>query len=386
MKRILPGLLVIPFLTALAYACSPPVTPGPAVSPPAKSAAQTGPEWKQKWDKVVRAAEKEGQLTLYTSIGTSARDVVLKGMKEKFGLGVEFVTGRGAEVAEKAVSEQRAGLYLADAFIIGSVNIITNLKPPKVVQPIEPFLILPEVKDPKAWVGGGLPFAEKDRVGFGIAASWDTYVTVNLDYIKKEEIVSYYDLLKPGYKGKIAMFDPIRGGTGQAAVAHMVYVLGDVEGKKLIQGLAKQQPVITNDYRQLTEWVARGKYPIGIGTRVTETTDFVKLGVPLHVVRVKEGGKIGTAGGTLAVSVKPAHPNAAALFVNWILSKEGGTLFQKGYANPSGREDVPKDANDPHVVRSGEKLYIETEETIMHKDSLVPWSKQVFAPLMGGAK
>ncbi|MDZ4246631.1 MAG: extracellular solute-binding protein, partial [Dehalococcoidia bacterium] len=248
-----PQIVVTP--APMRTATPPPVTaPRPTTTQP-PAAGPTTPEWQQKWDKAVEGAKKEGQLNLYTSIGTSARQVIAKEMKEKYGVNAEFVTGRGAEVAEKVVTEQRAGIYEADAFIIGSVNIITNLKPVNAAQPMAPFLLLPEVTNPENWLGGQMQWAESDHIGFGIVASWDTYITVNTDFIKEDEITSYKDLTKPEYKGKIAMFDPLRGGTGQAAVAHIVYVLGDTEGKKVLKGLAQQDLTFTNDYRQLVEWV-----------------------------------------------------------------------------------------------------------------------------------
>jgi len=369
----------VPMMTATPRPVSP---PRPVATQPTKAAATT-PAWQQRWDKVIAAAKKEKELNLYSSVGSSARQAITKGMKDTFGINVEFVIGRGSQISEKITAEARAGKYLADAIIIGSVNIIHNVKPSGILKPIEPSLILPEILDPKVWVGGKLPFAEKDNIGFGIVASWDTYITVNTDMIAKDEITSYYDLTKPKYKGKIALFDPLRGGTGQAAVAHIVYAMGDEEGKKVLKGLAANEPIITNNYRQLTEWIAREKYPIGIGCRVTETNDFIKLGAPLTTVRVKEGGKIGTAGGTLALTKQPPHPNAQIVFTNWILSKKGGIIFQKGFSNPSARLDVPKSPDNQHVVREGEKFYIEDEDSINAKVGLVPWSKWLFGPLMG---
>ncbi len=375
-------LLMVMLLGAVAAACSAaPSTPGggPAKGPDTapRPAAQ-----QDRWTAVVEAARKEGTVTVYSTAGTDARKEVEAGMQEKFGIKVEFVVGRGAEVAQRAITENRAGINLVDAFVVGSTVIISSIKPNNLAAPIESVLILPEVKDPKAWLGGKLPFAEKDRVGINISASYDTYVSFNTDMVKEGEIASYYDVLNPKFREKIAMFDPVISGSGQAAIGHIDYVLGKDKGRQFIRDLAKQRPVISANYRQLAEWLARGKYAVAIGSRVEETTEFRKLGSPIALARPKEGGKIGSAGGSLAAAARPAHPNAMLVFVNWILGQEGGTRFQRGFANPSARLDVVKAEGDPYVVRPGEKFYIEDEETIDLKTATALFSKEVFGPLM----
>ena len=59
------------------------------------------------------------------------------------------------------------------------------------------------------------------------------------------------------------------------------------------------------------------------------------------------------------------HPNATTVFVNWLLSKEGQTLFIKGFGNPSARADVTGEGLNPLLFpQPGEKIYPETEEVI----------------------
>ena len=70
----------------------------------------------------------------------------------------------------------------------------------------------------------------------------------------------------------------------------------------------------------------------------------------------KEGVNLSSAFGSLAMMNRAPHPNAAKVFINWLLSREGQTLFQKvmtipGDARDSRRIDVPKDhipADDQH--------------------------------------
>ncbi len=357
----------------------PPSTPLPSGPKPVTS--ETG--WEARWNKVLQEAKKEGSVTVYSTLGNDGRKEVQDGFQKRFGMPLEFVAGRGPEVANRAVSERVAGVHLADAFILGTQTIIYSLKPNNIPAPIEPSLILPEVKEAKLWIGGQIPYTEKDHMGIGLAAAYDAYVTINTEMVKPGEIASYQDLLNPKYKGKIAMFDPIRDGTGQSAIAHIDYVLGDQEGKNFLRGLVKQEPVISADYRQVAEWLARGKYAIGLGSRIEETVSFMSLGAPLSKAKPKEGGKIGAAGASLSLADKPAHANAAIVFANWILGKEGGAYLQKGFGNPSARMDVPKDAVEPLLLAGpDDKFYIEDEETIRQARLTVEFAKDVFGPLM----
>ncbi|MBI4332603.1 MAG: extracellular solute-binding protein [Chloroflexi bacterium] len=372
----------IALAAACTYQAGAPTTLQPTAVPASKD-QPTGkePAWQQRWEKLMEGAKKEGSLTLYSTLGNEGRKAMEDGIKKRFGLSVEFVSGLGAGIAQKVITEKQAGLYLADVFVMGADTLLSSVKPGMILAPMEPVLILPEVRDEQSWIGGKLPFLEKDRMVINISASFDTYVTFNTDFIKADEITSYYDLLNPKFKGKIAMFDPTIGGAGKSAVAHIAHVLSQAEGNKLIQGLVKQEPVISNNYRQLAEWLARGKYPLALGSRIEETQYFRSLGAPILLARPKEGGKVGSAGGSMGLAARPAHPEAAVLFVNWVLSKEGGTAFQSGKAIPSGRLDVPKDFTDPHAPRPDDRLYIEDEAAIAEKDAMADFIRDVFRAL-----
>src|SRR3970040_1144970 len=74
----------------------------------------------QGWENLLAEAKKEGKATIYGSAtGDTSRELT-KGFKKKYGIDLEFVTGRGDEIFEKLLRERRAGLYLADAAIGGA--------------------------------------------------------------------------------------------------------------------------------------------------------------------------------------------------------------------------------------------------------------------------
>ena len=56
-----------------------------------------------------------------------------------------------------------------------------------------------------------------------------------------------------------------------------------------------------------------------------------KQGIPIAIVdarQLKEGADVNPANGSLALFNKAPHPNAAKVYINWLLSKEGQTVFR----------------------------------------------------------
>ena len=68
---------------------------------------------------------------------------------------------------------------------------------------------------------------------------------------------------------------------------------------------------------------------------------------PFHF---KEGVNLSSAFGSLALMNRAPHPNAAKVFINWLLSREGQALFQKLIS-------VPGDAAQLAASRCAEGSY-----------------------------
>jgi ABC-type Fe3+ transport system substrate-binding protein len=93
--------------------------------------------------------------------------------------------------------------------------------------------------------------------------------------------------------------------------------------------------------RQLGEAVARGKSAISIGVSYYTYQPFIKAGLPVKSIsNIKEGYYAGSGSGNLAIVKNAAHPNAAKVFVNWLLSKEGQSAVTKALGQPTRRFDV----------------------------------------------
>ncbi len=205
-------------------------------------------------------------------------------------------------------------------------------------------------------------------------------IIYNTNMIKKGEIKDYSDLLKPQYKGKITLNDPTVMGAGADMMVHLTLNIWnpDQTRKFLQQLIVQQQTFVERDRRIHMESVARGKFAIGLGPNTESLATLLQAGAPLDAVILKYGVRVTSAAGAFSVPIKPAHPNAAKLFANWLLTKEGQTVFSKGFGNPSLRTDVTTEGFNPlFIVQPQEKVFPDSEDFLLHTGGVVKMAKQV---------
>ncbi len=361
MKRWhLVGLVIL--VTALAAACGPRQT-GPGDS----SRGSEQSNWQQEWDKTLAAARGEGKVVALSTLGLAASDAVGKAFKEKYGLDMEFIAGASSEVLARVQKERAAGIYTPDLYLTGAASIIL-LKNAGFMDSIRPLIFLPEVKDPKLWWANEISFVDKDGVMLVYQTRAIAPFIANTDMVKPGTIKSYRDLLAPRWKGQIVVYDPTIGSVGAAAFQ----VVWEVMGEDYVRQLGRQELVVTRDGRQQVEWVARGKYPISNTVFSTIQAQFVKEGAPLAVVLPEEGTLTSASQGTIGFLKNAPHPNAAKVFVNWLLTKDAQILMSKLTGDPSRRLDVSNEWTDPAVrVPPGTKFKSsDTEEMIKSRQEL----------------
>lgn len=313
------------------------------------------------WDELVRAAQQEGTLNIYGSEIAPAVAPIREAFRQKFGITIEAVFGRPPEVLAKITAERRAGLYLADVGHLGETTQIKDVKPLGVTVPLSGLLVSPEVTNPERWMRGRLPFVDEDNHVLVFMAMATPGIMVNTDVVKESDIASFLDIVKPQWKGKIVLSDPRVSGPAPNQMANMVRVYGRERAIELFKQLAALDPMITRDVRLLTEWVARGKYPVSYGASPTAYGEFKNAGAPIRFAAVKEPTYFTGGPGNISVFSNNPHPKATQLYINWILGKEGSTIWSKSTGYPSGRADVSKEGMDPSFVPRGDETFPDLE-------------------------
>jgi ABC-type Fe3+ transport system substrate-binding protein len=330
------------------------------------SAAHAGdaPRWKEEWQKTIEAAKKEGQVSLYGGQEISHPDILAAFNKEFPFIKVLSVAGRAADLMTRIVAERRADKYLADVMASGP-NGPRMLYLGKALDPIASSFILPEVTDASKWYGGKHWYADpENQYLFQFEGSINsTGLSYNTKMMSPGEIRSYWDLLTPKWKGKLLAMDP-RSSAPPTPVL-ILYHRQDV-GPEFVRRLYKEtEMTLFRDRAQGTNWLASGKFPLCLLCR--EIDKAAKQGLPVEDIppeKLKEGGTIGGGGSSvLALINRAPHPNAAKLFINWYLSREGQSIWQKVMnvkeveASDSMRIDIPKDEVLPDGKRVSGREY-----------------------------
>jgi iron(III) transport system substrate-binding protein len=286
----------------------------------------------KEWEELVKAAQREGEVSVILSGQVPQKlRVVMPEFEKKYGVKVNFQTGSGRQHAERILAERRMGRYTVDAWIGGANTPLSRLLPNDALAPFPELLVDPQVKDPSLWYKGKHHYTDPDHryiFTWGAAPSYN--VSFNTDMVDPDEIKSYHDLLNPKWKGKIVSRTPAGAGTGAFSI--WLYLNPNV-GEKWFRRWANEMDVtIVDDPRQGAEWVAMGRFAIGLFGLNTQAMKLAEQGFPIqaHLPHpMTEGEVISAYAANLMVLTNAPNPNAAKLFVNWVLSREAQSLFIK---------------------------------------------------------
>jgi ABC-type Fe3+ transport system substrate-binding protein len=320
--------------------------------------------WREEWERTVGAARKEGQVSLYGGQEITHPDIVAAFNKEFPFIKVLSVAGRAADLMMRIVAERRADRYLADVMASGP-NGPRMLYLGKALDPIASSFILPEVADPSKWYGGKHWYAdpENQHIFMFEGTINSTGLSYNTKLMNPGEIKSFWDLLAPKWKGKLLGMDP-RSSAPPTPVL-ILYHRSDL-GSEFVRRLYKEtEMTLFRDRAQGTNWLASGKFPLCMLCRDIDKA--AKQGLPVDDIapdQVKEGLTVGGGGSSvIALLNRAPHPNAAKVFINWYLSRQGQMVWQNVMnrkeveASDSMRVDIPKDDVLPEARRVDGRKY-----------------------------
>jgi iron(III) transport system substrate-binding protein len=292
----------------------------------------------EDWRKIVEAARKEIKVVAGGPPTAVLRKQYKDTFENRFGLELELISAPGPQNAGKAMSEFKAGVRYFDVLHGGS-GTLEPLKNENMLALFSDYMILPEVKDPRQWWGGHMweDNVKTNRFIYSFSADFSVPPFYNSDLVKPDEINSYEDLLNPKWKAKIGLFEPRIPSAGQGLWGYLMRA----KGKEFLQRLADQNLFIHRDGQQLAVGLAKGTLAVALGLAQRFVDPYIKGGLPIKVLSsVKEGMGGSNGFGTVAVMKNAPHPNAAKVYINWLLSREGQDLYGRALTQGSRRFDV----------------------------------------------
>ena len=180
---------------------------------------------------------------------------------------------------------------------------------------------------------------------------------------------SWMELTNPEYGNKqIGQVIAPSGGTTWTRVMFERQVLGEGYWKKQ----AATNPVLFPSGAPMSDAMVRGEITMG---PILYNAVFPKQrdGAPIEMIFAPEGAPVNPY--ATGIPKTASHPNAAKLFLNWCLSKEGQTFMIKEQGNLTSLKEPPiyPKGFDPKVV----KLWVPNFEQYvkLHKDWVEDWNK-----------
>jgi iron(III) transport system substrate-binding protein len=345
-------------------------------SPPANAT------WHLEWQQTLAAAQKERELKVDLSAGSFAQyRPVIDQFGKKFG--IRTVISRGD--VDRLLAERSAGRFDVDIGFYARSQAVTRFIPARAFDPMAKLFFLPDLVDTTLWWGRRHVYADPEgKYLFTYAAGADSTpleVQFNTERIAPEKMASLdsvWDIVDTRrFKGQIVSYHPEEG-------SFLVELAHPDIGEKWLRAFFSQDlgVVFHTDARPIVDGLAKGKFTLAVQIAgIARQLDRLAA----EGARVMRWGEVRTrpvkealilrnpaASHNFGLMNRAPNPNAAKLFVNWFLSKEGQTArhaLSASATDQSLREDVTEFKMVPEGRRRkpGAK-YIAPDDPIFTKD------------------
>lgn len=357
-------------LGACGGATASPAAGSSAAAPSSTKAAASpaaGGSWEQTWNQWQAAAKQEQTVVVLGPPTPKLRENLPPAVKSKLGINVQYTGQGGGDFVAKLATERAAGTYSTDVVVAGAGSMFQGVAASGKVDngvmgmlaPLKPELLLPEVLDASKYQDNKLWFVDPDgQYVLRICNFTAANVAVNTSIVKPTDIKSWKDLLSPAYTGKIVSYDPTVAGAAVAPTTLLWNTLGEDFVKKLF---VDQQPFISRDHRQSADLLGKGSRPVSLFLQQQALNAAASQGLPVTALPTLSDLPAQVSGGFgfIGLMDHAPHPNAAKVFINWVLSKEGQQLWQDAQLEPSTRTDLSTAKYPawyaPSVPKAGEK-------------------------------
>jgi iron(III) transport system substrate-binding protein len=288
--------------------------------------------------KLEEAAKAEGELMFYTSIAQKDVEPLIKPFEEKYGIKVTVWRASGDDVLQRVVQEQKAGRNTVDAVHISAPE-MEAMHREGIFQKIEsPYFadLLPDA----------IP-AHKEWVSTLLSVWVQAY---NTDLITKEELPkTYADLLDPKWKDKLG-YEVENIDWFSTVVEDM----GEEKGLKYFRDLVRTNGLsIRKGHSLLNNLVVAGEVPVALTVYNYMPVQAKNDGAPIDWFALEPA--VARANGIGVVKTAP-HPNAAALFTDYMLSEGQNVLVTLNYVPTSTKVKSPLEGVKIKIANPADKL------------------------------
>jgi iron(III) transport system substrate-binding protein len=279
-------------------------------------AAYKGADRQQK---LVAAAQKEGTLTLYTSIAADIGQLITSDFEAKYGVKVKLWRSGDRTVLQRILSERTANHPTFDVVHMASTE----------MEMAHREKTLASFKSPAA--GNLIPgavSANNEYVATFVNVLVQAY---NTNSVKKADLPkTYQDLLDPKWKGRLGI-----EATDEEWFYELVMSMGEQKGLQYFRDLtATNKPSLRNGHTLLGNLVTSAEVPLGLNVFAHTVISAKKLGAPIDYTLLQP---IVASSYSMGISSQVQHPNAALLFYEYMLT-DGQKIFASHDYAPTNKD------------------------------------------------
>jgi iron(III) transport system substrate-binding protein len=260
-------------------------------------------------DAVLDSAKQEGEVVYYASMNLSEANALIAEFEKRFpSIKVKLSRSGSEKLLTKVLTEARAKKNFAD--VLQTVEFSMHLFQRSGVLAHYP---------PQA--NSFYPEEFKDD-GYWTTVYYNPYVVgYNTRLVPLRMLpASYEQLLDSKWRGTMMM-----EGTKADWFAGLLQIMGQERGLKYMRELAKQQPVVREGHELLAQLIAAGEAALDVNIPAASVERLKEKGAPIDWVTVGESPAIMVG---IGLSAQAPHPNAAKVFLDFVLSREGQILMR----------------------------------------------------------
>ena len=299
-----------------------------------------------------KAAKAEGEVAWYTTVSATDAQLFIEAFEKRHpSLKIKLVRSTSAGMVQRYTTESQAKTFVADILDTNDTR-IEFLRRKSLLQPY--YTPAADKFDKRFLQSQGYWIANRATM---IVLGYNTRM------VKASEAPQRYeDLLDSKWKDKMAL----EREDSQWLMGLMGH-WGEEKGKAFFQKLRTQNPKIRTGHTLLAQLIAAGEDFLSPNAHNQGIASGQRRGAPLDWVNLEP---VVAVNNVSALAKNAPHPNAAMLFLDFILSKDGG---QKVLREVSRIPTHPEVLPDPPRLREGFKFII--VDPVQYNDKIDYYSK-----------
>ncbi len=292
--------------------------------------------------RLLERARQEGSVNVYTSLAPTEAAPLVEAFEKKTGVKVNMWRAVSSSVLQRALSEARGKRHTMD---------VVETNGPEVEALARELVLAPFYSPHLADLpAGSLPkhgMWAPDRLNFFVVA-------YNTNKVKATDLPKTYEgFLDPKWKGRIAL-----EATDSEWMAGVVKTWGEPRGMEFMRKLGEMKPDMRKGHVLLAQLIASGEVEVGLTAYHANAQSFKKRGAPVDWAPIEP--VIARPQG-IAVAAQAPHPNAALLFVDFMLSPEAQQMLADMGRSPSSRR-AKSDTSGMNFVMSDVNVILDEAE------------------------